>query len=583
MLDRPSHKHSQHISNLLARTNVGTRLGLGFATVLGIALAGAMTGMAIGDRYEQQSRQALEQTLSERKIVFRAKARTHHASIFQRDMVYLLNDPDVLIESIRKFRDATALVATDFALLEEAYSDSFNRLPEELDAYSKVEKDYRSIAQPYFKNVETLLGRLETLETASDPADLEIAQSLLLEAGTNPSFMGGHMFADTLQELDDVIDVKVAQSVTSLESTARLRRRIILLSLLISVAIASALVYIISQSIVQPLQSVGEVAQRVTEEERFDLKAPVTTQDEVATVATALNQLIERVQSLITDKEVRAQELEQANETLMSTQKKMIAQEKLASLGSLTAGIAHEIKNPLNFVSNFSEIIVELVNELEEELERNKEQMSDDFFSDITTIIGQIKTLSTKTHHHSNRADSIVANMLQHSRSGESEWTIVDINHLVEEAISLAYHGMRAKQPAFKLEFDNDYDSTVPHIKVSHQDLSRVFINIASNACYAIYQKQLEAGADFCPLLKVRTRHQNERIAIHIRDNGLGMSSEVKDKVFDQFFTTKPTGEGTGLGLSLSYNIVVEQHQGRLEVESEEGIYTDFIVTLPVP
>ena len=186
-----------------------------------------------------------------------------------------------------------------------------------------------------------------------------------------------------------------------------------------------------------------------------------------------------------------------------------------------------------------------------------------------------------KIEHHGKRAAALSRICLQHSRSGSSEWTEVDINQLVKEAINLAYHGMRAKQSDFNLEFDNDYDDSIGLVNASPQDLSRVFLNIASNACYAIYQRQLNEGVDFKPLLKVRTCKQDGQVAVYIRDNGHGMTPELKAKAFDQFFTTKPTGEGTGLGLSLSYNIVVEQHQGTMNVDSEPGIYTDFMVTLP--
>ena len=581
MSDTPSSNSNPSASSFLTRLKVGHRLSLSFATVLSISVIGAITGMVIGDRYEYQSRQALERTLAEREVVFNAKARTHRASIFQRDMVYLLNDPAALSQSIEKYRKATALVSSDFASLKSAYSDTTARSPEELEAYAKVEREYESVAQSYFRNVEVLLTKIETLDVAGSEADLATAQTLLLEAGTDPSFMGGHMFANTLQELATITDAETAKEVSALAATARLRRSIIFLSLMISIAIASVLVYVISRSIVRPLRVVGEVAQQVTQEGRFDLQAPITTQDEVASVASSLNKLIERVRSLLSEKELRAQELETSNTELVSTQKKMIAQEKLASLGSLTAGIAHEIKNPLNFVNNFAEIAVELVDDLTDDIEDQKEQLDAEFYEDTTEVLDSLKTLVGKIDHHGKRADGIVANMLQHSRSGESEWKEININELVKESINLAYHGMRAKQSDFNLEFDNDYDDSIEAIEASPQDLSRVFLNIASNACYAIYQRQLGEGDDFKPLLKVRTRQQDDQVTIYIRDNGQGMTPDVKAKVFDQFFTTKPTGEGTGLGLSLSYNIVVEQHKGTMNVESESGIYTDFIVTLP--
>lgn len=567
--------------SFLTGLNVGKKISLGFTTALSIAFAGTVVGISVGEHYERQARESLAATLAESKLVFKTKAAIHHASIFQRDMVYLLDKPEALTEKIGSFRTKVDGIERDFIGLQAVFSQTAERPAGQLETYSKVEQAYEGVAQAYFLNVETLLSEIEALDIASDAGDRATAQTLLLSAGTDPSFMGGHMFADVLQELAEALEVETLAAVNKLDDTARLRRNIILLSLLVSGVIAGILIYLISRSIVRPLQAVEKIAQQVTNEDRFDLQVPVTSDDEVATVAHSLNQLIERVRSLLTEQADKAQALETINTELVSTQAQMVAQEKLASLGALTAGIAHEIKNPLNFVNNFSELSVELVDELNEELDAQKEQLDPAFLEDITEIIDTLKGNITKIEHHGKRADKIVANMLQQSRNGDTEWTEVNLNGLVAEAINLAYHGMRAKQSDFNLTFDNDYDDSVGIIKGSAQDLNRVFLNIASNACYAIYQRQLSEGDNFKPLLKVRTRQQGNTVQVTIRDNGSGMSPEVTAKVFDQFFTTKPTGEGTGLGLSLSHSIVVQQHKGTMNVASEEGVYTDFIVTLP--
>lgn len=582
MTDRSSGPDLEPRPNLLAGLNVGKKISLGFITALGIAFAGTVAGIWVGEHYERQARKSLATTLAKSKLVFKTKAAIHHASIFQRDMVYLLDKPEALAEKISRFQSEVDVVERDFVDLQAAFEQTKKRSPTQSKTYSKVEQAYEEVALAYFRNVEFLLKEIESLEITSNADDREIAQTLLLDAGTDSSFMGGHMFANVLQELADELEVETFASVNQLETTAHLRRNIILVSLTISGVIAGVLIYLISRSIIRPLQAVEKVAQQVTKEDRFDLQVPVTSDDEVATVAHSLNQLIERVRSLLAEQSDKAQALESINTELVSTQQQMIAQEKLASLGSLTAGIAHEIKNPLNFVNNFAEISVELVSDLVEDVEAQKEQLDAEFYDETTEILDSLRTLVGKIDHHGKRADSIVANMLQHSRSGESEWKSVDINELIKESINLAYHGMRAKQSDFNLEFDHDYDESIGLIQASPQNLNRVFLNIASNACYAIYQKQLSEGDDFKPLLKLRTRQQNGHIEVHIRDNGPGMTPEIKAKVFEQFFTTKPTGEGTGLGLSLSYNIVVEQHQGTMTVESEPNIYTDFIVTLPI-
>lgn len=298
-----------------------------------------------------------------------------------------------------------------------------------------------------------------------------------------------------------------------------------------------------------------------------------------------VNQELEvRVKERTADLNERNEQLAEALENLKATQTQMIAQEKLASLGSLTAGIAHEIKNPLNFVNNFAQLSGELIGEILEEFESRKEQLDPEFVEDTAEVLEMLVSNVGKIEHHGKRADRIVSNMLMHSRGGEMDWEAVELNALIRDAIALAYHGMRANILDLTVKFEEDYDEAIGKIVASSQDLNRVFINLASNACYAIHQRQQQAretGEDFSPLLSVQTRDRVETIEIHLRDNGIGMTPEIKARIFEQFFTTKPTGEGTGLGLSLSYNIIVEQHQGAIAVESEPGRHTEFTITLP--
>jgi len=277
----------------------------------------------------------------------------------------------------------------------------------------------------------------------------------------------------------------------------------------------------------------------------------------------------------------KTKELEQALQRLKETQDQLVVQEKMASLGALTAGIAHEIKNPLNFVLNFAELSVDLLRELEQTLGEPRKTLSaedalylDGLMSDLTGNLQRI-------HEHGKRADSIVRGMLAHSRGGSGQREKVDLNALVAEAVNLAYHGLRAQNAAFNITLESDYDQKLEPIEVMPQDLSRVFLNITNNGCYAAYQKKLHSGDGFRPTLRVMTRDAGNEVEVRMRDNGTGMPRSVVHKIFNPFFTTKPTGSGTGLGLSLSYQIVVEQHKGTIRVDTQEGEYTEFIVTLP--
>jgi len=273
----------------------------------------------------------------------------------------------------------------------------------------------------------------------------------------------------------------------------------------------------------------------------------------------------------------KTEALEQALQQLRSTQTQLLAQEKLASLGALTAGIAHEIKNPLNFVTNFAELSVELVSELRKELAHAAGALTEESEELLATLAQNV----AKIREHSQRADGIVTSMLLHARGGKGEWQVTDLNTLVAQAMTLAYHGQRAQDPASSIVLRTDYDAAAGKIHCLPQDLSRVFLNIAANACFAVLEKKKSSRGDFTPTLTVRTRNLGDRVEVRIRDNGNGVPAAIRERIFQPFFTTKPAGVGTGLGLSISFDIVVRVHQGELRLETAEGSYTEFIILLP--
>ena len=266
---------------------------------------------------------------------------------------------------------------------------------------------------------------------------------------------------------------------------------------------------------------------------------------------------------------------------LKSAQEQLVVQEKLASLGALTAGIAHEIKNPLNFVNNFADLSVDLMAELSEGLEKQKKVIPVDDYTEIAALIGDLCGNAKKISEHGKRADGIVRSMLLHSRGQTGERQLCDINSMLDEYVNLAYHGMRAQDSSFNVTIERAYGGDVGKIEVIAQDLSRVFLNLLNNACYAANDKIKKAGPSFAPVLSVRTVNLGDAVEVRIRDNGMGIPPELRDKIFNPFFTTKPTGQGTGLGLSISHDIVVHGHGGQLEVETKPGEFTEFVVRLP--
>jgi len=259
---------------------------------------------------------------------------------------------------------------------------------------------------------------------------------------------------------------------------------------------------------------------------------------------------------------------------LKDTQKQLIQTEKMASLGELTAGIAHEIQNPLNFVNNFSEVNTELISELNEEIEKGDIEEAKAIASDIA---GNEKKIT----HHGKRADAIVKGMLQHSRVSSNVKEVININMLADEYLRLSYHGLRAKDKSFNADFKTNFDETLPKVNVIPQDIGRVLLNLINNAFHAVAERSRNGDSAYKPLVLIETKREKEYAIITVKDNGNGIPEKIRDKIFQPFFTTKPTGEGTGLGLSLSYDIITKGHGGELKLETNDGEGSEFIIHLP--
>jgi len=307
---------------------------------------------------------------------------------------------------------------------------------------------------------------------------------------------------------------------------------------------------------------------RVTEVEQLSQKT-IAQEQEKQQILTSQKETLE------TQVAKRTTELKKSLHDLKSAQNQLVQSEKMASLGELTAGIAHEIQNPLNFVNNFSEVSMEMLDEME--LELNKINAPE-----AKAIAADVKQNLEKIKHHGKRADSIVKGMLQHSRAGRRTSEPTDLNKLADEYLRLAYHGLRAKDKSFDTEIETNFDRSLPLINIVAQDIGRVLLNLYNNAFYALQQKEKNEDGNYKSIIKVSTTLNGKFAEITVWDNGTGIPDAIKDKILQPFFTTKPTGEGTGLGLSISYDIIVKEHNGKINVNSKEGEYTAFIISIPI-
>ena len=394
-----------------------------------------------------------------------------------------------------------------------------------------------------------------------------------------------------IQELMPRLQVEQNQLAESagenFRTASRISDQITFATLFFSAILALAVMWLVARDIARGLKALKEGAAKVGAGD-LEYRIALLQRDELGDVARAFDDMsghLGAARGQLTDaheqEKRKGEALAIALEELKKTQDRLLVQQKLASLGALTAGIAHEIKNPLNFVTNFAEILKSLIADLRSSVNSQKSHMDPREFEFIEDTLGDIEVNATKIREHGKRADDIVKGMLMHSRGQRGQMQATNLNSLISEYVKLAYHGLRAQDINFNVTIDEDYDPEIPPLNVVPHDLSRVILNIANNGAFAADQKAKQCIPGFRPTLRVSTRNLESQVEIRLRDNGNGISEDIRQKIFEPFFTTKPAGSGTGLGLSMSYEIVVQQHGGQIRVESEPGEYAEFIITIP--
>ena len=446
-------------------------------------------------------------------------------------------------------------------------------------ARKRMEEHLGKLAPWNTERIAAVRGEVAQYDEFADKAvdeytnDRRVIGNSLLAQARQHSVVVDQLLGSIVADLTSEALVARQQAVAEAAAATRLSQIVVAGAVLVG----ALLTFLLLRSIVVPLRRLDS-AMAGLNAGNVDVAIPAAGPDEIGAVARTLS----RFRDTLVEQNRRERELRAAHEELKATQASLIHAEKMASLGQLTAGIAHEIKNPLNFVNNFASLSVELLDEFKETVRPVIAALGADKRAEVDEVIDMLTANLDKIAEHGKRADGIVKSMLAHSRGASGERQRADLNALTEEALNLAYHGARAQDPNFNITLEREFDRTIAPIELVPQDISRVLLNLFGNGFYAADQRRREAAeATFRPVLKVVTRDLGNEVEIRVRDNGTGIPTEFRDKLFQPFFTTKPTGEGTGLGLSISYDIVTQQHGGTIAVDSRVGEFTEFTIRLP--
>lgn len=554
-----------------------------YSLLIGIVIIGSSTGLLLGDFYHRKAQSTLLIARTQQDLLVLLEKEVLNIRSHPQQLMLVLGDSIWFDFERSRFNNRLAGSLKTLESLKEFAQQNPRNLADSYQDFTDLLQEYSQSLAAYDQWVKSFWKKVQA-GNVSPAQVLQTQQKLLAEMRTDQALSIELQFErlnNRMEALLEAAQEQQTQASVDFGNIETLRLQVIGLGMMGSTILAIGLAWLTSRAITEPIETTTRIAQRVTQESRFDLQAMVHTQDEVGILAHSLNQLITWIGNHTEVLNHKNQELLDALSQVKAMQKQLVVQEKLASLGGLTAGIAHEIRNPLNFINNFSELSEELIQEILEEMGHVSHALDSEFRENIEELLLTLQQNINKICQHGQRAESIVGNMLLHSREGSGQWESININQILEESVNLGYHGMRAKNTSFNVTIEKKYDPTISNIEAVRQDISRVLLNLINNACYAVHQKKQISDAEFIPTITLQTQDQISHIKIIISDNGIGISSDLIEKIFNPFFTTKPPGEGTGLGLSLSYDIIVQRHSGDLQVESEVGAFTKFVITLP--
>jgi len=591
------------------KLSVAKKIGFGYAIAIGVGVLGTFTGTFIGDYFQHQAMEVERQVDEEVELFNELKSAVLKARIYQQQFISLLEEPLDLQKEFTNFIKQADSAEEGWDELESFSKTIAGNNLKHSTKVANFLRTYNGVQDAYFEEVNKLIKQIDALNLKS-PSQIQSAQKLLLDFTNSPVALRFDAISDELSELAEAAEEDDEQADAALAKAQETRRFIVFSTNLISIVLATLLAIYTTKTITLPIIKLTHIAEETTRNSNFDLQAPVTTEDEIGILAISLNELILRVKHLLKEQAKAQEELELYNLTLEKkvkqrteklattlkelqyTQAQLIQKEKMSSLGQLVAGIAHEINNPVNFIHGNLEYTQDYLHDLlnlvelyqseypnptkaiEEEIKNIELEFLQE---DLPNILSSMQT-------GSERIREIVKSLRTFSRLDEADYKKVDIHESIESTLMVLQNRLKANPERCEITVIKNYDK-LPFVECYAGQLNQVFLNLLFNAIDVLEEKinKTNNSPFLVPQISISTKLlDSERIAIQIADNGLGMTEEIREQIFNPFFTTKPVGKGTGLGLAVSYQIVVDKHHGELSCTSTPGEGTEFVIEIPI-
>ncbi len=602
----------------LSSLSISEKISFGYAITLGIAFAGTTLGIIIGESYQQHSQKLIEDALEETELLHELKTDLLEAKNLQQGLFFLLDKPEIFRQHYQLFLQETTDMELVWKKLKDSYDEAeVEETSAEREAFEKIQHDFDSVILANFHKAEKIYQPFNQQNiTTEQNTNL---RKIIIDYHISDLSIKVTEIVEKIDKAAYVIDEEVEEAKEAVTHFAKIRLTIIFISIAISIVLAILITIYMIKTLIYPLQAVTKVAEQVSQESNLELQVPVTTSDEVGTLARAFNQMIQRIKELLIEQQTaqealktysqtleekvqkRTEELNEKNlflqktlDEVQRTKVQMIQSEKMSSLGQLVAGVAHEINNPVSFIygnlshaSEYTQDLLKLVEIFQEVYPQPEDKIQKQMKAmDLEYIKEDFPQIINSMTFGAERIREIVKSLRNFSRTDEAEYKEADIHQGIDGTLMILRHRLKASAEHQEITVTKEYGK-IPLVTCYPGKLNQVFMNILSNAIDALEEYNQSRTKEEIKInpneIKIYTQIINNNwVRVGIKDNGVGIPQNIRSKLFDPFFTTKAVGKGTGLGLSISYQIIVEKHGGRLFCHSEPGLGTEFTIEIPI-